>query len=606
MKDFIKMTLASCLGVVLASGVVLILFFSLLTAAISGITSSFQKDTTNKVTLKTGSVLLLDLEGNLPDQYAPNYFDAFRNTEQVSFALPQVLRAIQIAKENPNVDAIVLRLEKCGMGFASAHQLRQALEEFKQSGKKIYAYSDLYYGFGNYYVSSLADKIYASPKASLGITGLSSTVLFQRGLLEKLGVKMEVYKVGTFKGAVEPYILDKLSDANRMQIQTYLDGLWQGTIGQIAGSRGIQAQDIQAYADSALFLKGMEVALERSLVDSLVYDTDIDQVLAREILGDEEADLNTIRVNDILTQSKKKRGGNIAILYAEGNIVDMEPEDNPFAAGESQIDPRIAEQLAGLAEDDDVKAVVFRINSGGGSARMSELIAREVIRLKTKKPIVVSMGNYAASGGYYIASNASKIIADPYTLTGSIGIFGLVPNLTGTAQKLALTHETVKTAEMADLLTPFRPSTPQERAVMQTMIEEGYDEFITRVAEGRGLTKTQVDSIGQGRVWLGSAAKEIGLVDQLGNLNDAIIEAARLADLDEYYVSDYTQVKSWTEELFGFSLTRAVKSLTLSPEEKALYMIKKLTKERSGIQAVPPYELTNVRMDSERPSYILE
>lgn len=606
MKDFIKMTLASCLGVVLASGVVLILFFSLLTAAISGITSSFQKDTTNKVTLKTGSVLLLDLEGNLPDQYAPNYFDAFRNTEQVSFALPQVLRAIQIAKENPNVDAIVLRLEKCGMGFASAHQLRQALEEFKQSGKKIYAYSDLYYGFGNYYVSSLADKIYASPKASLGITGLSSTVLFQRGLLEKLGVKMEVYKVGTFKGAVEPYILDKLSDANRMQIQTYLDGLWQGTIGQIAGSRGIQAQDIQAYADSALFLKGMEEALERSLVDSLVYDTDIDQVLAREILGDEEADLNTIRVNDILTQSKKKRGGNIAILYAEGNIVDMEPEDNPFAAGESQIDPRIAEQLAGLADDDDVKAVVFRINSGGGSARMSELIAREVIRLKANKPIVVSMGNYAASGGYYIASNASKIIADPYTLTGSIGIFGLVPNLTGTAQKLALTHETVKTAEMADLLTPFRPSTPQERAVMQTMIEEGYDEFITRVAEGRGLTKTQVDSIGQGRVWLGSAAKEIGLVDQLGNLNDAIIEAARLADLDEYYVSDYTQVKSWTEELFGFSLTRAVKSLTLSPEEKVLYMIKKLTKERSGIQAVPPYELTNVRMDSERPSYILE
>lgn len=607
MKDFFKMTFASCLGVILASGVVLILFFTFLTATVSGIASSLQGEPKSKPALNNGSVLLLDMEGPLSDQYVVDYFDFLANKgNQTNFALPQILRAIEGAKENPKIEAIVLRLEKCQMGFATAHQLRSALEEFKQSGKKIYAYSDMYYGYGNYYVSSLADKIYASPKATLGITGLSSTVLFQRGFLEKLGVKMEVYKVGTFKGAVEPYVLDKLSDANRMQIQTYLDGLWEGTMAQIATNRNISTGTIQAYADSAVFMKGIENALERGLIDSLVYDTDIDRVLARDILGDENADLNTLRVNELLRHEKNGGGGNVAILYAEGNIVDTEPEDNPFAMADNQIDPRIARQLAELADDDDVDAVVFRINSGGGSARMSELIAREVVKLKERKPIVVSMGDYAASGGYYIASNADKILADPYTLTGSIGIFGLIPNFTGTANKLALTHDTVKTAEMADLLDPLRPSTPQEKAVMQEMIEEGYDEFLTRVSEGRGMTKSQVDSVAQGRVWLGSAALDLGLVDQLGGLQDAVVEAARLAELDEYRVTDYTVAKSWSEMFFGINLSETIKTLTLSPEEKVMKAVNQMTKNMSGIQAVPPYPLTNIQMDAPRTVYHLD
>ncbi len=606
MKNFLKMTLASCLGVILASGVVMILFFTLLSSAVGALVNSFSGSSVTAVTPTDGSVLLLDLEGTLSDQYTTDYFeDLFNQGRQKNFALPEILRAIAAAEDDPMVEAIILKLENCNMGFASAHQLRDALESFKQSGKRIYAYSDLFYGYGNYYVSSVADKIFANPKATLGITGLGSTVLFQRGLLEKLGVKMEVYKVGTFKGAVEPYVLDKLSDANRMQIQTYLDGLWNGTLSQIASSRNISTEVLQNFADSALFLKGIEEAVNRDLIDSLVYETDLDGILAKEVLGDENADLNILRVNDLLSPTDEKAEGNIAILYAEGNIVDLKPENNPFESDIKQIDPRVAEQLAELAEDDDVDAVVFRINSGGGSARMSELIAREVIRLKAKKPIVVSMGDYAASGGYYIASNATKILADPYTLTGSIGIFGLVPNFTGTAGKIGLTHDTVKTAKMADFMSPLRPSTAEEKAVMQEMIEKGYDEFLTRVAQGRNLTKKQVDSIAQGRVWLGSDALEIGLVDQLGNLQDAVEEAANLADLSNYTITDYTQVMSWTEALFGFDLGKTVRSLMLSPEERAMRMVNKLTKEMSGIQAVPPYPLTNIRMENQELIYDL-
>lgn len=605
MKDFLKIVFGSCLGVIIASVVTMIIFFSVLGSAVSSLTSSFSRGSDKTATVKEGSVLLLDLQGDLNDQKVVDYseFYSFGDSEEKSYTLPEVLKALEVAKTNPDISAVVLRLDKASFGFASAKEIRDALLNV---GKPIYAYSDLAYLYGNYYLSSVADKIYANPETVFGIYGLSSTVLFKKGFLEKIGIRNQIFKVGTFKGAVEPYTRDDLSAENRYQIRTYLDGLWDGTKEEIAASRGVSVESIQAFADSAFFLSKATKAVECGLADSLVYRTDIEKVLASEIYGDPDEEINYVRVGDVLPLYEEGNSDNqIAIVYAEGNIVDMEPgKDNPFASNTAQIDYRIAEELHNLIDDEDVKAVVLRVNSGGGSARMSELINREVVALKAVKPVVVSMGNVAASGGYYISSNASKILAEPYTLTGSIGIFGIIPEASGLTKKLALTSETVKTAEHADFGSPMRPLTDSEKVILQNYINKGYDTFITRVSEGREISKAMVDSVGQGRVWLGKDALERKLVDKIGGLGDAVTEAARLAELDDYTIRDVTQTKDFFDEfknLFGMGMSVRAMISGKDPEVFVRERIEYELRTRSGIMAVPLERLDAVRMDVPSP-----
>lgn len=604
MKDFLKIVFGSCLGVVIASVVSMIIFFSVLGSAFSSLSSSFSMGEKEKrTTVNEGSVLLLDLKGDLSDQTATDYseFYSFGDAAQKSYTLPEVLKALEVAKTNPDISAVVLRLDEAQFGFASAKEFRDALKEV---GKPIYAYSDLAYLYGNYYLSSVADKIYANSETVFNITGLSSSVLFQKGFLEKIGVRTQVFKVGTFKGAVEPYMRDNLSEENRYQIQTFLDGLWGGTKQEIAEARGISSERLQAFADSAFFMGKADKAVEYGLADSIVYRTDIEKVLASNIFGNTEAEINYVRVGDLLPLYEKcdDSDGQVAVVYAEGNIVDVEPdEDNPFAANVSQIDYRIAEELHALIDDEEVKAVVLRVNSGGGSARMSELINREVVELKKVKPVVVSMGNMAASGGYYISSNADKIFAEPYTLTGSIGIFGMLPEASGLAKKLALTQETVKTAEFADFPSFLRPMTDREKNILQNYINQGYDTFITRVSEGRGISKAQVDSIGQGRVWLGKDALPRKLVDEIGGLEDAVIEAARLAELENYSVRDVTQTKSFMDEfksLFGMGMSLKAMISGKQPEELIMESLEYELRTKSGVMAVPMVELDNIKMNT--------
>lgn len=601
------MVFASCLGVVLASIVVMFVFFAAVGAAVQGAMKSLGGGSKPELSVPKESVLLLDLKGSLSDKTVDNPFaqiESLYGTDpddqaRRQYTLPEVLKAIDLARTDSRVNAIVLRLDDLSMGYAAAHELRNALQSFSDSGKLVVAYCGDRINYGTYYVSTVADKVYASPETNLPIKGLASTTVFQKGLLAKLGIEMQVFKVGTYKGAVEPYMLDHLSPENRMQIQSFLDGLWQSTIKEMAESRGVEPEVYQSFADRALFLSPVDSAMNMGLVDSLVYDTDIQSVFARAIYGEdaEESDMTVIRAENLLATAKRGSGSQVAVIYAEGNIVEYSGEDNnPLAKTESQIDNRLAKRLKEVAEDDDIKAVVLRVNSPGGSARASELIAREVVELKKLKPIVVSMGNYAASGGYYISSNASAIVAEPFTLTGSIGIFGIFPNATDAARKLAITHDVVKTSEMADLGSLLRPMRAEERTVMQRMIEQGYDKFLSRVSEGRGMTKAQVDLVGQGRVWLGQQAVEKGLVDKLGGLQVAIDEAARLAELDDYRVVEIGDKKTFLQTLFGTGVHSVMRYLRLTDQEKILHRAARFVSDYTGIMARPDFSLEEVNM----------
>lgn len=592
MKDFLKMVLGSCLGVVLASLLVMFIFFAMVGAAIGSFVDSFSSDKKTKP-VKPESLLLLDLKGPVGETSAINPFVSYDSEEKRDYTLPEIIKALEVAKEEPDVEAVVLNLEEAQLNFATAKELRDALRRVQQTGKKVYAYSD-HYSYLNYYVSSVADRVMGGPEGSLNITGLTSNTLFTKGLQKKLGVEIQVFKVGTFKGAVEPFILDGLSEANRLQISEYLSGLWQGTISEMAASRGVEPALFQQFADEAMFLDKMSDAQSIGLMDTLVYRIDLDQVLASMIYDDKDMEIEYLRVEDLLPLYQEDRGGDeIALIYAEGNIiVSSGEEDNPFAT-QKVITERVVEQLREAREDEDIKAVVLRVNSGGGAVTTSELICHELALLKQEKPVVVSMGDYAASGGYYISSHASTIVANPYTLTGSIGIFGMIPNVEGTMQKLGLKEETVSTSATGSF-NISKPMNPKLAGKMQQMIESGYDQFITRVATGRGLTKAEVDSIGQGRVWLGAKALELGLVDKLGGLEVAIQEAARLAELTDYSVVERDDHKEWWQRLFGVDLRATAKYFTMTNEERLWRQTETYLQEMSGVKALPPYDITQV------------
>lgn len=595
MKSFFKTFLAALLALVAGSGCIMIFFF-VGVAGLIGSLSSLGDSNAVPVNIEQHTVLKIDV-AQLHDVVSVNPFDSFSSsTATQPVSLSQAIRAIADAKNNPNIEALYLNVEGVEAGMASVDELRLALQDFKASHKPIIAYGDSY-SQKAYYLASVANQIYLNPLGSIELIGIASGEMMYKDALDKVGIKMEVFKVGTFKSAVEPYILNKISDANKLQKQEYIDGLWSSILQGVSTERKINADSLNAEVNKGLAFVNSDKYVQTKLVDKLLYRDQIDSVFAAQ-LKVKKSELKMVNLSALAAQQTddiEVKDGVVQVIYAEGEITQA--SISPFAAGASTIGAGLGDRLREAAEDDDVKAVVLRMNSPGGDAFLSEQLWHAVKQLRSKKPVVVSMGDYAASGGYYISSAANRIVAQPNTLTGSIGIFGLFPNFSELVQKVGVNVEVVKTNDFADLTIsmPYKPLTNEQRALIQRHVERGYDIFLSRVAEGRHMTKAQVDSVGQGRVWLGRKAQTLGLVDKLGGLDVAIKEAASLAKLSDYSV-DYgvTRVNVW-EELFKSTspsnefIARLRNAFLTDEERKAIRIMQGVTRY-SGIQARLPYD----------------
>lgn len=595
MKSFFKTFLAALLALVAGSGCIMIFFF-VGVAGLIGSLSSLGDSNALPVNIEQHTVLKMDV-AQLHDVVSVNPFDSFSSsTATQPVSLSQAIRAIADAKNNPNIEALYLNVEGVDAGMASVDELRLALQDFKASHKPIIAYGDSY-SQKAYYLASVANQIYLNPLGSIELIGIASGEMMYKDALDKVGIKMEVFKVGTFKSAVEPYILNKISDANKLQKQEYIDGLWSSILQGVSTERKINADSLNAEVNKGLAFVNSDKYVQTKLVDKLLYRDQIDSVFAAQ-LKVKKSELKMVNLSTLAAQQTddiEVKDGVVQVIYAEGEITQA--NISPFAAGASTIGAGLGDRLREAAEDDDVKAVVLRMNSPGGDAFLSEQLWHAVKQLRSKKPVVVSMGDYAASGGYYISSAANRIVAQPNTLTGSIGIFGLFPNFSELVQKVGVNVEVVKTNDFADLTIsmPYKPLTNEQRALIQRHVERGYDIFLSRVAEGRHMTKAQVDSVGQGRVWLGRKAQTLGLVDKLGGLDVAIQEAASLAKLSDYSV-DYgvTRVNVW-EELFKSTspsneFIARLRSAFLTDEERKAIRIMQGVIRYSGIQARLPYD----------------
>lgn len=595
MKSFFKTFLAALLALVAGSGCIMIFFF-VGVAGLIGSLSSLGDSNAVPVNIEQHTVLKIDV-AQLHDVVSVNPFDSFSSsTATQPVSLSQAIRAIADAKNNPNIEALYLNVEGVEAGMASVDELRLALQDFKASHKPIIAYGDSY-SQKAYYLASVANQIYLNPLGSIELIGIASGEMMYKDALDKVGIKMEVFKVGTFKSAVEPYILNKISDANKLQKQEYIDGLWSSILQGVSTERKVNADSLNAEVNKGLAFVNSDKYVQTKLVDKLLYRDQIDSVFATQ-LKVKKSELKMVNLSALAAQQTddiEVKDGVVQVIYAEGEITQANV--SPFAAGASTIGAGLGDRLREAAEDDDVKAVVLRMNSPGGDAFLSEQLWHAVKQLRSKKPVVVSMGDYAASGGYYISSAANRIVAQPNTLTGSIGIFGLFPNFSELVQKVGVNVEVVKTNDFADLTIsmPYKPLTNEQRALIQRHVERGYDIFLSRVAEGRHMTKAQVDSVGQGRVWLGRKAQTLGLVDKLGGLDVAIQEAASLAKLSDYSV-DYgvTRVNVW-EELFKSTspsneFIARLRSAFLTDEERKAIRIMQGVTRYSGIQARLPYD----------------
>ncbi|EJX04290.1 signal peptide peptidase SppA, 67K type, partial [gut metagenome] len=457
-----------------------------------------------------GTVFKLSLKGNWVDQTINNPFSDILGESEAQTSVHEIIKAIRKAKSNDNIKGIYIDVGSFSSGFANLEAVRRELIEFKSSGKFIVSYADNY-GQGAYYICSAADSILLNPQGTVGLTGLASQGIFFTGLADKLGVEHYIFKVGTYKSAVEPFFLKKFSDANREQLTSFLGSVWNNVTSAIEQSRNISHESLTHYLDNGLAIGKATNAIDYKLADKLCYRYEAEN-LVKKMAGQDISDkLKSANVNKVasIKETTKKSSNSIAILYAEGEIRE-ENSSSALSGNEQVISEKMAKKLRDLKDDEDVKAVVFRVNSPGGSAYISEQIWKEVVELKAKKPIVVSMGNYAASGGYYISCAANKIIAEKTTLTGSIGVFGVVRNLTSTFDKVGLTTDVVKTNKFADLGDISRPMRDDEKALIQRNVEQTYDLFLSRCADGRGMTKDNIDSIGQGRVWTGEQALERG------------------------------------------------------------------------------------------------
>ena len=541
MKDFLKFTLATITGIILSS---IVLFFLSIVILIGMVSSS-----DSETVVADNSIMMLDLSGSLSERSQDNPFSQFMGEGQKAYGLDDILSSIKKAKENENIKGIYIQAEALGAGHASLEEIRDALKDFKESGKFIVSYADNYTQ-NLYYLSSVADKVLMNPQGMLQWSGLAASPMFYKNLLEKIGVEMQIFKVGTYKSAVEPFIATEMSPANREQITVYLNSIWGEMTNEVAASRNLSQEELNKAADKMLMFYPAEESVSYGLVDTLIYKNDVRNYLKEMVGIDEDDSMPVLGIQEMVNVKKnvpKDKSGNIiAVYYAYGEI----DGGTSVGSGEEGINSsKVIKDLKKLKEDENVKAVVLRVNSPGGSAYGSEQIWYAVSELKKEKPVIVSMGDYAASGGYYISCCADTIVADPTTLTGSIGIFGMVPNFKGLTEKIGVDFDVVKTNKYADFGMLTRPMNAGEEELMQMHINRGYDLFLTRCSEGRGIDKTELDKIAQGRVWTGATAKELGLVDVLGGLETALNIAIEKAGVEAYTVMNYPKKKDFLETL---------------------------------------------------------
>lgn len=549
MKEFFKYALATVCGIIalgIVCGIIMMISFA-------GIVASGNATTE----IKENSVLVFKLNGTVNERTEDGTpFDALLGAADMSsMGLDDILAAIKKAKNNENIKGIYI--EGGATAFdspATAQQIRDALEDFKKSGKWIIAYADQYMQ-ASYYVASVADSLFLNKTGLIDFKGMGGKSYYMTGLYEKVGVKYQCTRVGKYKSAVESVTRKDMSENDREQRIAMFQGIWQHWLKQMAASRKVTAEQLNKIADDSIMaFANIDSYKAAKLIDGVMYPDAIKNIIKNKLGLDEDDDINQVSMSEMLDtfEEEKEEGGKIAIYYAYGEIVDQTLSG--FATEHAIVGSEVVEDLKKLADDDDVKAVVMRVNSPGGSAIASEQIWHAIKLLKEKKPIVVSMGGYAASGGYMISAPANYIIAEPTTITGSIGIFGLIPNFSElVTDKLGVTWDGVQTNKHTDYETKlaFGKDNEEELRYLQAYVDRGYDTFLSIVAEGRGMTKEQVNEIAQGRVWIATDALPIKLVDKIGSLNDAVKKAAELADCSEYYTAPYPEKANWFDQLLA-------------------------------------------------------
>lgn len=542
MKDFIKYTLATVTGIALSIGLLFSIgIFSLIGMALSG-------DNATKV--KSNSVFALSLSGILEERAANDPMSMLMGNGDESLGLENILNAIDKAKNNKDIKGIYI---EAGMfapdAPASAQAIRNKLSDFRKSGKWIVAYGDSYTQ-STYYICSVADKIFLNPQGMIDWHGLAAQPYFLKDMLAKFGVRVQLTKVGKYKSAPEMLTADGMSDPNREQVTAYLTGTWNAMVGDVSKSRNIPAQKLNEYADNLIMTADAKSYVTMKLVDKLMYTDEVKGEIKKLLDIDSDDTINQLSLNDMTNIESDDDGDEVAVYYAYGDIVDSAP--GGFSSAPCINAQVVCKDLEKLADDDDVKAVVIRVNSGGGSAYASEQIWHSVMNLKKQKPVVVSMGGYAASGGYYMSCAANRIFAEPTTLTGSIGIFGMFPDFSELlTDKLGVKFDEVKTNKHSAFGTPARPFNEEEIAYLDKYIDRGYKLFRKRVADGRKMSVDNVEKIAQGRVWIGSDALKIKLVDELGGIDKAVAKAAELAKLDEYHTASYPAPPSFMDRFMA-------------------------------------------------------
>lgn len=590
MKDFIKNVLATMVGMF---GFFIVMGVIGMMSIIGMIASGNAAQNVEK-----NSVFVLNLSGTISEQGSENPLSMFTGDNSLNSGLNDILSSIKKAKANDDIKGIYIEAGALMTNYATLQEIRNALADFRKSGKWIVAYGD-FYTQGAYYVASVANKVYINPKGAIDWHGIGAQTMFYKDFMAKFGVKWEVVKVGTFKSATETFTEEKMSDANRLQTQTFIDGTWRNVCNAVSKSRGISVDSLNSYADSYLALQATETLVKAKMVDGMMYGDQVKDAVKKIMKLEKDDDIAQLTLNDMLNvKDGKVEGSEIAVYYAEGDIVQDPKAATMFGNNNYIASRKVCKDLEDLMNDDDVKAVVVRINSGGGDAYASEQMWHQMSELRKVKPVVVSMGDYAASGAYYMSAPASWIVAQPNTLTGSIGIFAVIPDLSGlVTTKLGVRFDEVKTnrnSTFGNLMA--RPFNAEEKAMLQASVNRGYSLFRQRVADGRHLPVESVEKIAQGRVWLATDALNIKLVDQLGGIDDAVKKAAQLAKLKEYYTSDYPAAASWMDAMLnsmsssGTYLDEQLRQ-TLGDFYQPFTMLRSIDK-REAIQARIPYAIS--------------
>lgn len=582
---FLRNLLAAIIGTLIAFGITFVMFF----VFISLISSA-----EDSVAIKKNSVLELQLQRPISDYVGDNPLNPFSGgLFQQAQGLDEILHAITVAKDDDDIKGISINNNFILAGLAQTQAIRKALGDFKESGKFVYAYAD-FYPQKDYYLASVADSLFMNPVGVLDFKGLSSEVLFFKDLQEKTGIKLEVIRHGKYKSAVEPFIANEMSEANRTQIKELISSLWNSMIEDISDTRNIVPKDLNTIADT-LGGRTPEFATQTGLIDGVVFYDQYEMKLKKAVDSVLDKDLNVVLLEDYVIRSNRKvlnsGADKVAVVFAQGEI--LYGEGGPDIIGQGII----TEAIRDARDDEKVKAIVLRVNSPGGSALTSDIIWREIELAKERKPVVVSMGNVAASGGYYIAVGADKIYAEPTTVTGSIGVFGAVPNMTGLAEDIGINAEQVGTNKNSVEYSLFEPMSVNFRNLVREGVESTYQTFLQRVSQGRSISMAEADSLAQGRVWSGVDAQRIGLVDKLGNLEDAIAEAAQMAELKDYGIKKYPKYKTgferFMEDLAGAGVKAKQDFIEKEIGTKGYSILKQIksTMEQEGVQARMPFVL---------------